>query len=170
MGYPEDRPYRDCEHCGHSVYRDFACQWRFCPSRIGLYFGDQAQVLKVNLAAWEDRPVTMFSITAGGANTRAGQWDSARCSVKGPHRHSGRLGCRVLRFEAACWNATAPERWGKLRDAVYSRTRHALKRDAAAFEMRSRRPPNAAATSNSHTPPWLHFAPGAAPSLAPQRT
>ena len=123
MEYPEDRPYRDCEHCGHSVYRDFACQWRFCPSRIGLYFGDQAQVLKVNLAAWEDGPVTMFSITAGGANTPAGQWDSARCSVKGPHRHSGRLGCRFLRFEAACWNATAPERWGKLRDAVYSRTR-----------------------------------------------
>jgi hypothetical protein len=64
MEYPEDRPYRDCEHCGHSVYLDFRCQWRFCPSRIALYFGDQAHVLKVNLAAWEDRPVTMFSITA----------------------------------------------------------------------------------------------------------
>jgi hypothetical protein len=119
----ERPPYRYCEHCDRRVFGEFRCQWRFCPSRIRLYFGDQAQVLKVNLAAWGDRPVSMFSITAGGTDTPHGRWDVQRCARRELHKHSGTAGCRVTRLDAAVWNASAPERWGQLRDAVYSRVR-----------------------------------------------
>jgi hypothetical protein len=114
---------RYCEHCGRRLFEEFRCQFRFCPSRISLYFGDQAKVLRVNLAAWGDRPITMFSLTAGGADTSHGRWDTLRCAHRGPHTHTGLSGCRVRRLEAAVWNAQAPERWGKLRDAVYSQVR-----------------------------------------------
>ena len=123
MDDPDRLSYRYCEHCDRRVFGEFRCQWRFCPSRIRLYFGDQTQVLKVNLAAWGDLPVSMFSITAGGADTPHGCWDLQHCAGRGPHKHSGPAGCRVVRVEAAVWNASAPQRWGQLRDAVYSRVR-----------------------------------------------
>jgi hypothetical protein len=112
-----------CDRCGHRLYGEFRCNRRFCPSRIDLYFGDQARMLKANLAAWGSRPCAMFSITAGGATTPHGRWDLTRCARREPHKHSGPAGCRVPRREAAEWNATAPQRWGKLRDAVYSQVR-----------------------------------------------
>ena len=99
---------RWCEQCGRRLFGEFRCQWRFCPSRIKLYYGDQSRILKVNLAAWGDRPITMLSLTAGGTKTAHGRWDEQRCAHRGPHDHSGPAGCRVVRFEAAVWNATAP--------------------------------------------------------------
>jgi hypothetical protein len=114
---------RDCEQCGRRLFGEFRCQWRFCPTRIKLYYGDQARFLRVNLAAWGDRPITMFSLTAGGAKTAHGRWDERQCTHRGRHKHTGPASCRVMRVEAAIWNANAPEQWGKLRDAVYSQVR-----------------------------------------------
>lgn len=52
-------------------------------------------------------------------------WDPARCSVKGPHQHSGDLGCKVLQVAADLWNKNSLAWWAKLHESAQEATRRA---------------------------------------------
>lgn len=55
----------------------------------------------------------MLTITAPGQEAGL-RWDESVCSHLAPHRHSGKLGCRVLAAPAAAWNDRAPVWWREL--------------------------------------------------------
>jgi hypothetical protein len=41
-------------------------------------------------------------------------WDPDRCEVRGPHKHGGIRGCRVVRDLAEEWNESASERYARM--------------------------------------------------------
>jgi hypothetical protein len=49
-------------------------------------------------------------------------WDEEHCAHRGPHRHRGPDGCRVLPLIAQQWNATAAARLSQLHKAAHQRT------------------------------------------------
>lgn len=53
-------------------------------------------------------------------------WDPARCTVQGPHKHSGELGCRVNQAAADLWNRESIKWWAKLHEAAQEATRRAV--------------------------------------------
>jgi hypothetical protein len=53
-------------------------------------------------------------------------WDESRCSVEGPHRHSGDLGCRVLQPAADLWNDRSRRWWTQLHQAAQLATLRAV--------------------------------------------
>lgn len=52
-------------------------------------------------------------------------WDPTRCSVGGPHRHSGDLGCKVVQAAADLWNERSLAWWSKLHESAQEATRRA---------------------------------------------
>jgi hypothetical protein len=77
-------------------------------------------VIKAALAEWEHE-TTIATLTAPGADVLP--WDVSRCSIEGPHKHSGPNGCTVDQWEAAKWNRTATRRLSNLCNAAAARVR-----------------------------------------------
>lgn len=69
-----------------------------------------------------DRQVRMITVTGQGSEGLP--WDEDHCAHLGEHRHSGRLGCRVLPAAADAYNAAAPAWWTEL----HRQARQAAKR------------------------------------------
>jgi hypothetical protein len=69
--------------------------------------------------------VGMVTVTAPGVAAGLA-WDESRCGVRGPHRHSGKLGCKVDREQAERWNREARENWR----AMHRRASQAARRYA----------------------------------------
>lgn len=102
------REWRRCEDCGRPVGRDaFRCQRRTCPSYAETWARDTRRRLLDNLSAYPGRAV-MLTLTPAGAGVLP--WDPDVCAHRGPHKHDGRLGCRIIAEVAREWNETAPER------------------------------------------------------------
>lgn len=106
------------------------CRRRTCPGYARIWAGDQRQKLFANLNAYADQVpsgvrsprVLVTAATAPGVESGIG-WDERRCSHLGPHKHSGKLGCRALRAVAARWNASAAARWRSMHRDAYQRCR-----------------------------------------------
>jgi hypothetical protein len=64
--------------------------------------------------------VIFGAVTAPGAEVLP--WDQAACSALGKHKHSGKLGCRVVDAAAGPWNRDAAARWRRLHRRVYQET------------------------------------------------
>jgi hypothetical protein len=113
-----------CRECFRSLWQGRTCKRRDCPGYAPLYLRDQAERLRVNLAAWDGK-------TAPGADSLP--WDPQSCP-EGAHRCSGRLGCRVQWVAAAGWNAMVTKRLGELLKVAREATRRAH-RGAARVEL-----------------------------------
>jgi hypothetical protein len=91
---------------------------RTCSGYAELWAGDVRVKLFAALRAYGDRyqgrstQVRMVTITAPGSWGLP--WDEHHCSHLGEHRHSGKLGCRVLPDAAGLFNELAPKWWRDL--------------------------------------------------------
>ena len=83
------------------------------------YLRDQAELLRVNLAAWDGK-TSLVTLTPPGKKVLA--WDKSKCRP-GQHRCSGARGCRVHWFSAAKWDADLTVRLGELLKVARERTR-----------------------------------------------
>jgi hypothetical protein len=93
---------------------------RSCPGYSPIWAGDVRVKIFAALRAYAqavpagvEPQVQMLTVTAPGQDAGL-TWDEAACSHLGPHRHSGRLGCRVSAAPAAAWNERAPTWWRDL--------------------------------------------------------
>lgn len=121
QGSPPDAEWKRCPDCGSAIpgwqKRHRA---RACPGYSELWAGDvRVKIFSALRAYVECVPpqvepqVRMLTVTAPG--TEAGLiWDEEKCRHLGPHRHSGKLGCRVAAAPAAAWNERAPVWWRSL--------------------------------------------------------
>ena len=106
------------------------CKRRTCPGFAKLWAGDQRQKLFANLNAYADQVpdgvksprVLVTAVTAPGREAGI-QWDERQCRHLPPHKHSGRIGCRAVAFQAAMWNRDAAQRWRDMHRAAYQRCR-----------------------------------------------
>lgn len=94
---------------------------RWCPGYSGLWAGDVRVKLFAAVRAYgelsrvSDEATKVLLLTVTGPGQDAGLvWDEDACSVEGPHRHSGTLGCKVAAAPAAAWNERAPAWWSEL--------------------------------------------------------
>jgi hypothetical protein len=108
-----------CADCYRSLWQGRTCKRRDCPGYAPIYLRDQAERLRVNLAAWDGK-TCLVTLTAPGV--RELPWDPARCP-EWPHRCSGRLGCRVRWVAAASWNRSVTKRLGQLLKVAREQTR-----------------------------------------------
>lgn len=108
-----------CEHCLRSLWQGRSCKRRDCPGYARIYLRDQAERLRVNLAAWEGK-TCLVTLTAPGADVLP--WDRGKCRPGG-HRCTGERGCRVHWVAAAGWNATVTKRLGELLKVAREQTR-----------------------------------------------
>ena len=108
-----------CPECLRSLWQGRTCKRRDCPGYASLYLRDQAERLRVNLAAWDGK-TCLVTLTAPGADVL--RWDPAKCP-EGKHRCSGKLGCRVHWVAAAGWNKTVTQRLGQLLKVAREQTR-----------------------------------------------
>ena len=115
-----------CPDCLRSLWQGGRCKRRDCPGYAPIYLRDQAERLRVNLAAWEGK-TCLVTLTAPGAD--ALPWDRRTCPP-GEHRCSGKLGCRVQWLAAAEWNASVTRRLGYLLKVARERTRRKHGRNA----------------------------------------
>ena len=54
-------------------------------------------------------------VTVTGPSAAEGlPWDPGRCEIRGPHKHGGGRGCRVVRDLAEEWNESASERYARM--------------------------------------------------------
>lgn len=106
--HTEQKTY--CEHCFRSLWMGGSCKRRDCPRYARIYLGDQARVLRANVAAWAGK-TCMVTLTAPGADQLP--WDLSKCRP-GEHKCSGKRGCRVEYFAAANWNRDVTKRLGTL--------------------------------------------------------
>ena len=60
------------------------------------------------------------AVTAPGADRLP--WDERRCAHLGPHKHDGRLGCRVEERSANPFNRDASDAWRRLHRRAYQET------------------------------------------------
>ncbi len=119
---------RRCAHCGRSIPEPLTrCRRRTCPGYGALWAGDVRRKLFENLQAYADdapmgwKPkVLLGAVTAPGVDQLP--WDEEHCAALGAHNHSGLLGCRVLRPQAAAFNASASARWRDLHRRAYRLT------------------------------------------------
>jgi hypothetical protein len=104
------------------LWRCCSCRRRRCPGYAPTWARDQRRKLFANLGAFEGRSarVLMLTITPPGADVLP--WDLAWCSARGPHRCSGKHGCRVKPISASGWNVTAAQRWRRLHRRAYQDT------------------------------------------------
>lgn len=94
---------------------------RTCPTYSPIWAGDVRVKIFAALRAYADsvpdsvknRQVRMLTVTAPGEDAGL-TWDQEVCAHRGPHRHSGRDGCRVSAAAAAAWNERAPRWWRSL--------------------------------------------------------
>jgi hypothetical protein len=116
-----DAEFKVCRDCGGlmPVWRSRHVS-RTCSGYSALWAGDQRIKLFAALDAYAaeipagHRPqVQMVTITAPGVAGGLG-WDPAQCRVKGPHRHSGMIGCKTSAAPAAHFNELAPGWWRSL--------------------------------------------------------
>jgi len=108
-----------CEHCYRNLWEGRSCKRRDCPGYAHIYLRDQAERLRVNLAAWEGK-TCLVTLTAPGVD--ALPWDQAQCRP-GAHRCSGARGCRVHWVAGAGWNSTVTKRLGELLKVAREQTR-----------------------------------------------
>jgi hypothetical protein len=113
------RRYVTCPHCGkRRPEMRRRCVRRACESYGDLWAGDQRMRLFGALQSYGDQVgaharVTMVTVTAPGSELGL-PWDRDHCASLGAHRHSGRIGCRVIPRAAALWNERAPANWTAL--------------------------------------------------------
>ena len=85
--------------------------------------------------------VLLLTVTAPGEDAGL-PWDPEACAERGPHRHSGPEGCRVLSQAAGFWNKQAPAWWRRLHDeaaiAAQRITGHRPRLLARVWEMQRR--------------------------------
>jgi hypothetical protein len=116
-GRPKDVGPR-CRHCARSVHvANATCKRRDCPGYVGLWMGDQGVRLLENLLAYDGK-VAMLTVTAPGADELP--FDTALCTTEGPHKCSGRIGCRVNPAQARRFNEQSMRAWSQLWAAVRS--------------------------------------------------
>jgi hypothetical protein len=102
------REWRRCDECGRPLgMGPVRCQRRTCPSYAETWARDTRRRLLDNLSAYPGRAV-MLTLTPPGSD--ALPWDVAVCAHRGPHKHDGPSGCRIIAEAARAWNETAPER------------------------------------------------------------
>jgi hypothetical protein len=68
----------------------------------------------------------LLSITAPGADHLP--WDESACTIPGPHKHSGQLGCQVEEGQALLWNESAQHRFSTAQREAKRRADIALRR------------------------------------------
>ena len=129
-----------CKHCGRHTYGNAtACKSRLCRGYGPLWAGDWRRVLFDNLSAADalvgdempkglDVKAAMLAVTAPGAELLP--WDERGCRPLGPHKHSGKLGCRVDVAAAGEWNRTMDRRWSKLHRRAATEVRRKLGNDS----------------------------------------
>lgn len=93
---------------------------RTCPTYSPIWAGDVRVKIFAALRAYArsvpptlSPQVRLLTVTAPGVEGGL-DWDREHCEHLGPHRHSGRLGCRVSAAPAAAWNERAPGWWRSL--------------------------------------------------------
>lgn len=119
------RPTGICRACGRSRWGlSKICRRRTCPGYAPLWGGDQRRKLFENLRAYLGRRVLLGAVTGPGSDVLP--WDRSHCRVLGPHRCSGRWGCRVDPGAARAWNKSAPDRWRRLHRRAYQQVRSEL--------------------------------------------
>jgi hypothetical protein len=118
-----------CPDCLRSLWQTSRCKRRDCPGYAPIYLRDQAERLRVNLAAWDGK-TCLVTLTAPGADVLP--WDRSKCPA-GAHECSGRLGCRVHWISAASWNATVTRRLGDLLKLAREQTRRRHGRNARVY-------------------------------------
>jgi hypothetical protein len=118
--------WRRCPDCGTWLPEQV---WRHgskrCPGYSWLWAMDCYVVIGENLGFYRGDGV-LLSITAPGAETL--DWDLSLCTVTGPHKCSGELGCQVEPKIAAVWNETAQERFTAAQREAKRRADKALRR------------------------------------------
>lgn len=68
----------------------------------------------------------MLTLTPPGADILP--WDEEVCAHLGPHKHNGKLGCRIEKRYADSWNESAPERARQLNRVAKQRADRGLRR------------------------------------------
>lgn len=131
-GHSEE--YRLCAHCGALVpswRRRHIARW--CPAYSKIWAGDVRVKIFAALTAYAYffrrlvAQVRMITITAPGVEVGL-VWDESVCAHRGPHRHSGPDGCRVLAAPAAFWNDQAPKSWRELHRVAGQKAKRAAGR------------------------------------------
>lgn len=125
--------YRACSDCGRAIPAwQKRHRARDCPGYSPLWAGDVRVKIFAALEAYSDSvpagvtpKVRMLTVTAPGADAGL-VWDEDHCRHLGDHRHSGPLGCRVIRGAAAAWNEKAPSWWRDLHHEASQATLRAV--------------------------------------------
>ena len=88
------------------------CRHRSCDYCGPLRAGDEYRKFQDNIAAYGGR-VVLVAVTGPGA-AEGLPWDPDRCEIKGPHKHGGVRGCRIVHDLAEDWNESASERYARM--------------------------------------------------------
>jgi hypothetical protein len=102
-------------------YHGHSCKKRTCEICGLVWAKDWRVVLFANLKH-VGCPVMFSAVTPPGQDRLP--YDGRHCSHLGPHRHSGKLGCRIDSDALAQWSADISRRWKRLHNAA----RNAVKR------------------------------------------
>jgi hypothetical protein len=102
-------------------YHDHSCKKRSCEICGLVWAKDWRVVLFANLKH-VGCPVMFSAVTPPGQDRLP--YDARHCSQLGPHRHNGKLGCRIDSDALAQWSADISRRWKRLHNAA----RNAVKR------------------------------------------
>jgi hypothetical protein len=95
---------------------------RWCPGYCALWAGDVRRKVFSALEAYEDElrsrgvkepRVRLGAVTAPGVEGGL-PWDESVCADRGPHKHSGLDGCRVIAEAASLFNERASAWWSEL--------------------------------------------------------
>lgn len=121
QGNPPSAEWKRCPDCGSAIPAwQHRHRSRSCPGYSELWAGDVRVKLFAALRAYAETvpdqvqgQVRMLTITAPGQDAGL-SWDESICAHLGDHRHSGKLGCRVMAAPAALWNEKAPVWWREL--------------------------------------------------------
>jgi hypothetical protein len=117
---------RVCPDCGAQLHeRAWRHQSKRCPGYSDLWAMDVYVCFGENRKAHGTEAV-LFSITAPGADELP--WDESACTVAGPHRHSGELGCQVEAGQATLWNESAQHRFSTAQREAKRRADVALRK------------------------------------------
>lgn len=148
--------FRRCTHCGRRAYGGAsACKSRQCPRYGPIWAGDWRRVLFENLGTLGEGQggvggcAVMLAVTAPGSkpawDRETGEvicdgipWDESYCAGRGPHKHSGKLGCRAELYRATQWNMTADARWSVLHRRAATAVRRKYGKDALVLLVRAK--------------------------------
>lgn len=116
QGLPKPRRERlgTCGFCGRPLYGTPRCTRRRCPGYRHLWVRDQREVIRTNLAAYDEGTGLVAFGTLTGPGARLLPWDQRACRGLGPHRCSGDLGCVVSPSQAIAFNLSASKRHATL--------------------------------------------------------